>query len=103
MVDWVETSWGPAELDVAHASTYLAMLHGPETASRFTSLYRELSPRSASTPDWRFWHVMDIVGYLPDPSKVVHPWRELGLAIGDDLARDRLEQHLASLLASCSA
>ncbi|GHD24415.1 hypothetical protein GCM10010335_08130 [Streptomyces galbus] len=28
VVDWVETSWGPADLDVAHCSTALALLHG---------------------------------------------------------------------------
>ncbi len=27
-MDWVETSWGPADLDVAHCSTALALLHG---------------------------------------------------------------------------
>ena len=40
VVDWVETSWGPAALDVAHAATYLAMLHGEEAAQRFGAAYR---------------------------------------------------------------
>jgi aminoglycoside phosphotransferase (APT) family kinase protein len=30
VVDWVETSWGPPALDVAHAATYLAMLRTPQ-------------------------------------------------------------------------
>jgi aminoglycoside phosphotransferase (APT) family kinase protein len=30
VVDRVATSWGPADLDVAHCSTALALLHGPE-------------------------------------------------------------------------
>ncbi|MDH6221107.1 aminoglycoside phosphotransferase (APT) family kinase protein [Streptomyces pseudovenezuelae] len=34
VVDWVETSWGPADLDVAHCSTALALLHGPEQGGR---------------------------------------------------------------------
>ncbi|MGO4756946.1 phosphotransferase family protein, partial [Streptomyces sp. 2MCAF27] len=29
VVDWAGTSWGPADLDVAHCSTNLALLHGP--------------------------------------------------------------------------
>lgn len=35
VVDWVETSWGPADLDVAHCSTALALLHGPEDGLSF--------------------------------------------------------------------
>ncbi len=29
VVDWATASWGPADLDVAHCSTNLALLHGP--------------------------------------------------------------------------
>lgn len=29
VVDWAGCSWSPADLDVAHCSTVLAMLHGP--------------------------------------------------------------------------
>lgn len=99
VVDWVETSWGPAGLDVAHCTTYLAMLHGPDAADAFVSAYREHTDGFRDDPgDQRYWQVMDIVGYLPDPSKVVQPWRELGRQISDQLARTRLEQHLASVL-----
>jgi aminoglycoside phosphotransferase (APT) family kinase protein len=35
VVDWVRTSWGPADFDVAHCSTHLALLHGPEWGVRF--------------------------------------------------------------------
>lgn len=99
VVDWVETSWGPAALDVAHATTYLAMLHGLQAAEHFGSLYDDLAPGRAQTSGRRYWQVMDIVGYLPDPSKVTRPWRELGIEITDDLARRRLEGYLASVLA----
>jgi hypothetical protein len=66
------------------------MLHGAEAAVRFTQAY----PGHAS----RYWNVMDIVGYLPDPVKVVQPWRDAGRDISDDLARHRLEQRLARVL-----
>ncbi|WP_433718594.1 hypothetical protein ACQP2Y_30395 [Actinoplanes sp. CA-051413] len=92
MVDWVETSWGPADLDVAHAPTYLAMLHGAEAGDRFVHACRR---RTGERPDE---NVMDIVGYLPDPAKVVQPWRDSGLPISDDLARHRLEQRLGDVL-----
>jgi len=93
LVDWVETSWGPAALDVAHAATYLAMLHGLDAADRFTVLAGD---RSAE--ERRYWELMDVVGYLPDPVKVVATWRERGIAVSDDLARGRLEDRLAAVL-----
>ncbi|BEL05637.1 hypothetical protein Q0Z83_038280 [Actinoplanes sichuanensis] len=98
VVDWVETSWGPADLDVAHASTYLAMLHGIEASVRFTDAYRRRTDACRDEDRFRYWNVMDIVGYLPDPVKVVQPWRDSGLDISDDLARGRLEQRLEHVL-----
>ncbi|MEU4774089.1 aminoglycoside phosphotransferase family protein [Micromonospora sp. NPDC023644] len=98
VVDWVETSWGPANLDVAHAATYLAMLHGVEAGVRFTNVYRRRAGGRHDEDEFRYWNVMDIVGYLPDPAKVVQPWRDSGLDISDDLARSRLEQRLEQVL-----
>lgn len=98
VVDWVETSWGPACLDVAHASTYLAMLHGAETATMFTDAYHHRSGVRHDDDELRYWNVLDIVGYLPDPAKVVQPWRDSGLSITDDLARVRLERRLELVL-----
>lgn len=39
VVDWVETSWGPADLDVAHCSTALALLHGQAYGLDFRERY----------------------------------------------------------------
>ncbi|MGZ4505543.1 MAG: phosphotransferase family protein [Nocardioidaceae bacterium] len=96
LVDWVETSWGPAALDVAHARTYLAMLHGGDAADRFGQAYDALRPGARTGA--RYWDVLDVVGYLPDPAKVVQPWRDQGLAIVDGTARIRLGEHLAAVL-----
>jgi aminoglycoside phosphotransferase (APT) family kinase protein len=98
VVDWVETSWGPAELDVAHCRTYLAMLHGPDAAVAFQRAYATRRPGYDPT-NQAHWDVVDIVGYLPDPVKVVRPWRDHGIDISDDTARYRLEHHLRSVLA----
>ncbi|WP_250036713.1 phosphotransferase family protein [Paractinoplanes maris] len=98
VVDWVETSWGPADLDVAHAATYLAMVHGVEAAAAFTSAYRRRADDRRDADVVRYWNVMDLVGYLPDPVKVAQPWRDSGLKISDDLARRRLEQRLEHVL-----
>jgi aminoglycoside phosphotransferase (APT) family kinase protein len=63
IVDWVETSTGPAWLDVAHCATNLAWRHGPDVADRFQAAYVAETGRR---PD-RYWDVLDIVGFLPPP------------------------------------
>ncbi len=97
VVDWVETSWGPAGLDVAHCATYIAMLHGPQTAGRFARIYQDLR-EGAYAGEQQYWDVMDIVGYLPDPTKVVQPWNAVGRKISNELARTRLEERLQSVV-----
>ncbi len=49
VVDWAGTSWGPADLDVAHCATNLALLHGPEWGLRFAAAYEEAGGALAST------------------------------------------------------
>jgi len=90
VVDWVETSWGPAALDVAHAATYLSMLHGVAAAERFVKL------TGCEVP--AYWQVLDVVGYLPDPVKVTAPWRDCGHHVPDRVAHERLEELLEQAL-----
>ncbi len=63
VVDWVETSTGPAWLDVAHCATNLAWRHGPDAGAGFQAAYVAETGR---TPQ-RYWDVLDIVGFLPPP------------------------------------
>jgi aminoglycoside phosphotransferase (APT) family kinase protein len=63
VVDWVETSIGPAWLDVAHCCTNIAIGHGSETADVFAAAYVERSGREPQP----YFDVMDIVGFLPRP------------------------------------
>ena len=98
VVDWVETSWGPAALDVAHCATYLAMLHGLDVAHRFVRAYHCLDPDRGDPRDDRYWATMDIVGYLPGPAKIVQPWRDLGRHVDEVEAQRRLEELLAVTL-----
>lgn len=101
VVDWVETSWGPPDLDVAHCQSNLAMLHGPAAAMAFPSRYL----RCGGVLDTRFaarsyWQVMDIVGFLPSPRKVAQPWRDKGRTdVTDSVTEQRLEGWLAAVLA----
>lgn len=98
VVDWVETSWGPAQLDVAHARTYLAMLHGEDAAEEFAQVFNRLAGATSGGDGRMYWDVMDVVGYLPSPNKVAAPWRDLGIAVSDVQAQARLESHLATVL-----
>ena len=85
VVDWVETSWGPAWLDVAHCATNLALEHGAELAGRFTGTYADLTGRAPAP----YFEVMDIVGFLPPPGRasMITPGQQL-----------RLEERLVSLV-----
>ena len=39
VIDWAETSWGPADLDVMHSRTNFALLHEVESAVAFSTAY----------------------------------------------------------------
>lgn len=66
VVDWVETSTGPADLDVAHCASNLATLHGAETGRAFTEAYAAAGGELAADRDARvYWQVLDLVGFLP--------------------------------------
>ena len=86
VVDWVETSWGPAWLDVAHFRTNLVLTHGTEVADRFAATYTRLTGREPQP----YFDVMDIVGLLPSPGRV--PF------VSDPAQQRRLEEHLVTVL-----
>jgi aminoglycoside phosphotransferase (APT) family kinase protein len=65
VVDWVETSTGPAWLDAGHAATNLAMQIGTESATAFLAHYAALT----TEPRQDFWLVMDAVGFLAPPGQ----------------------------------
>src|SRR5262249_56014167 len=60
VVDWVETSWGPPDLDVAHCCTNLALLYGIEAPERFREAYVDAGGTLADT---RYWALLDAVGF----------------------------------------
>ncbi|WP_039932333.1 alpha/beta fold hydrolase [Streptomyces viridochromogenes] len=100
VVDWVETSWGPADLDVSHCSTGLALLHGPEYGLRFRERYAAHggSPLAAG-PDHLYWRLLDALAYVPDAAKLAGPWRELGRTdLTPEVLAGRLQAYVAGLL-----
>ncbi|MFF7788776.1 alpha/beta fold hydrolase [Streptomyces sp. NPDC007991] len=100
VVDWVETSWGPADLDVAHCSTALALLYGPECGLGFREHYAARGGhRLADGPDHLYWRLLDALAYAPDAAKLAGPWRELGRTdLTPEVLGGRLEAYVAGLL-----
>jgi aminoglycoside phosphotransferase (APT) family kinase protein len=86
VVDWVETSWGPPWLDVAHFRNNLVLTHGTEVADRFAATYTRLTGREPQP----YFEVMDIVGLLPAPGRA--PF------VSDPDQQRRLEDHLLTVL-----
>ncbi|MFF4229490.1 phosphotransferase family protein [Streptomyces sp. NPDC001820] len=99
VVDWVETSWGPADLDVAHCSTALALLHGPSMGMWFADCYLAEGGVLAEDPAAHlYWRMLDALAFAPDAEKVAVPWRELGRDdLTPDLLTSRLEEYLQRL------
>ncbi|WP_406469802.1 phosphotransferase [Streptomyces hirsutus] len=99
VVDWVETSWGPADLDVAHCSTALALLHGIPAGMRFADRYVAAGGTLAEEGTAHlYWRLLDALGFAPDPEKVAVPWRELGrVDLTVDVLTQRLEGYIESL------
>ncbi|WP_326700665.1 phosphotransferase [Streptomyces sp. NBC_01754] len=100
VVDWVETSWGPADLDVAHCSTALALLHGVPAGMRFADRYVAAGGELAEDhADHLYWRLLDALGFAPDAEKVAGPWRETGRTdLTPALTTGRLEGYLQALL-----
>ncbi|MER6614787.1 phosphotransferase family protein [Streptomyces xantholiticus] len=100
VVDWVETSWGPADLDVAHCSTALALLHGPDEGMRFADRYAAEGGRLSLDPAGHlYWRMLDALAFAPDAEKVAVPWRESGRTdLTAPLLTRRLEEYLEALL-----
>ncbi|MEU7564834.1 phosphotransferase [Streptomyces fradiae] len=100
VVDWVETSWGPADLDVAHCSTALALLHGVPAGMAFADLYAAAGGSLAEDPAAHlYWRLVDALAYAPDAEKVAVPWRELGRTdLTPAVLAGRLEAYLQALL-----
>jgi aminoglycoside phosphotransferase (APT) family kinase protein len=100
LIDWAETSWGPPDLDVAHARADFAMLHTTADADDFRAAYLRLGGRLDPDPDAaRFWAISDIFGFLPDPAHIL-----VAVAPGrPDLSPDVVRQGLEDLLAETLA
>jgi aminoglycoside phosphotransferase (APT) family kinase protein len=99
IIDWAETSWGPADLDVMHSRTNFAVLHSIDQAYEFSAAYTRHGGRVDPEPEaQRFWAVSDILGFLPDPRPILRALMVIRPELTGDVVRDRLEQFLAHTL-----
>lgn len=74
VVDWVETSSGSADLDVAHCSTALALLHGVPAGMGFAGRYLDAGGTLAGDDGAHlYWRLLDALGHAPDAEKVAVP------------------------------
>ncbi|MGI3780416.1 MAG: phosphotransferase family protein [Janthinobacterium lividum] len=99
LIDWAETSWGPSDLDVAHACSNFAMLHSVDAALAFERAYERRGGRL--DPDQearRYWTCLDVLGFLPDPGPVVVALTRQRPDLDAVGVRHRLEDLLALVL-----
>jgi aminoglycoside phosphotransferase (APT) family kinase protein len=100
VVDWVQTSWGPADLDVAHCSTNLAMLHGPAWGLRFAEAYEEAGGVLAATAGERlYWRLLDALAFAGGVEWVARPWQEAGRTeLTTRAVEGRLDTYVTALM-----
>ncbi|MEU7317237.1 aminoglycoside phosphotransferase family protein [Streptomyces sp. NPDC007083] len=100
VVDWAAASWGPADLDVAHCSTVLALLHGPAWGLRFTEAYQEAGGVLAAAPGERlYWQVRDGLAGSEEVRAVARPWREAGRTeLTTRAVEERLDAYVTALM-----
>ncbi|MFC9429789.1 phosphotransferase family protein [Streptomyces sp. NPDC056987] len=102
VVDWAAASWGPADLDVAHCSTNLALLHGPAWGPRFAEAYEEAGGVLAATTSERlYWRVRDGLACSEEVRAVARPWREAGRTeLTTRAVEERLDAYVTALMDS---
>ena len=100
VVDWAATSWGPADLDVAHCSTHLALLHGPAWGLRFAEAYEEAGGVLAAVASERlYWQVRDALASSEEVQLVAQSWREAGRTeLTTRAVEERLDAYVTALM-----
>ncbi|KAB1140189.1 phosphotransferase [Micromonospora sp. AMSO12t] len=100
VVDWAATSWGPADLDVAHCSTNLALLHGPAWGLRFAQAYEEAGGVLAAAASERlYWQVRDALACSEEVQVVTQPWRKAGRTeLTTRAVEERLDAYVTALM-----
>ena len=95
VIDWAETSWGPADLDVMHSRANFAILHDLDSAVAFSDAYRWHGGVLDDDQEAElFWSVSDILGFLPDPAVIMGALIHARPDLTGEVVRKRLERLL---------
>ncbi|MFJ3587831.1 phosphotransferase family protein [Streptomyces sp. NPDC090231] len=100
VIDWAGPCWGPADLDVAHCSVNLALLHGPVWGLRFAEAYEEAGGVLAASGSERlYWRVRDALAASEEVRSVSQSWREAGRTeLTTRAVEDRLDAYVTALM-----
>ncbi|MEU0428463.1 aminoglycoside phosphotransferase family protein [Streptomyces canus] len=100
VVDWAAASWGPADLDVAHCCTNLALLHGLEWGERFAEVYEEVGgERAALASERLYWQVRDALAFSEEVQQASQPWRGAGRTeLTARIVEERLAAYVTALM-----
>jgi aminoglycoside phosphotransferase (APT) family kinase protein len=100
VVDWAAASWGPADLDVAHCCTNLALLHGPAWGLRLAEVYEEAGGVLAAAAGERlYWQVRDALSFSEEVHQVSLPWRGAGRTeLTPRIVEQRLDAYVTALM-----
>ncbi|MCK7626482.1 aminoglycoside phosphotransferase family protein [Streptomyces sp. RS10V-4] len=100
VVDWAAASWGPTDLDVAHCSTILALLHGPAWGLRFAEAYEEAGGVLAATASERlYWQVRDGLACSEEVQVIAQSWQATGRAeLTTQAVEKRLDAYVTALM-----
>ncbi|MFI6441736.1 phosphotransferase family protein [Streptomyces sp. NPDC050759] len=100
VVDWAAASWGPADLDVAHCCTNVALLHGPAWGVRFAEEYEEAGGALATSAGERlYWQVRDALALSEEVQQVSLPWRGAGRTeLTARVVEERLAAYVTALM-----
>jgi aminoglycoside phosphotransferase (APT) family kinase protein len=100
VVDWAATSWGPADLDVAHCAVNLALLHDPAWGLRFAEAYEEAGGVLAAAANERlYWLVRDALASSEEVQVATQPWREAGRTdLTTRVVEERLDAYVTVLM-----
>ncbi|MGW2049911.1 phosphotransferase family protein [Streptomyces sp. NPDC001858] len=100
VVDWAASSWGPADLDVAHCSVNLALLHGPAWGLRFPEAYERAGGELAADAGERlYWLVRDGLASSEEVQSVAQTWRAAGRTeLTTRAVEERLDAYVTALM-----
>lgn len=100
VVDWAGAALGPADLDVAHCSATLALLHGPAWGLRFAEAYEGAGGVLAAAARERlYWLVRDALAASEEVKLVARSWRAAGRAeLTTRAVEERLDGYVTALM-----